>query len=318
MPRFVDVAPRSAPWRVLHRVADHHIAAFAATFTESVLRVRESISDALVEEDMARGLVEPPRGILAAIERIQFAKASEAAERGAERAYARIMSGVVLDMVDFVEREMGQRAAEVALSFSVISPQVLRAAETLTALLIREVSAETRRAVQRIIFNSIRDGVAPRDAAKLVRNVIGLTERQALSVATFRDGLVKAKTPPARVERLTERLAQRKLKDRSLTIARTETMRAANRGQTLLWQEMVKDRLVDTRTFRQRWLTTPDDRLCPRCAPLNGKVTHIGGSFSETERGVLPSDRVSVAGETTQSPPLHPRCRCVLVADVPD
>lgn len=317
MARFVDAPPDSRPWRIVHRVADREIPAFARTFTQSVLEARERVSDALVEEDMRRGLIEAPRGVLAALERIEIAKA-EPAEAGAKRAYARVMVGTVLDMVGFVEREMGQKAAELALSFSVTSPQVLRAAETLTAALVREVSTETRRAVQRIIFNAIREGIAPRDAAKLVRNVIGLTERQALAVDNYRRGLVQSGTSPARVERLTERLSQAKLKDRALTIARTETMRAANRGQVLLWQEMVKDSLIDTRTFRQRWLTTPDDRLCPRCAPMNGQIVAIGGRFQESERGVLPSQRVAVVGETTLSPPLHPRCRCVVVADVPD
>lgn len=301
-------------WRLLHRVADAHLYNFVRPYTDSVHTVRARITDEVVAEALSRGLTEPPHELLALLEVVVIAKEADPRQL-AQQAYAEVLAATVHSMYDYVRSTSGERAAELVGSFNVTSPQVLRAAQTLTANLVRGVTRESRNAIRRIIFNAVRDGIAPRDAAVLIRNVIGLTERQALSVAAYRSGLVQAKTPPVRLERLVGRLAERKLKDRALNIARTETMRAANRGQQLLWESMARDRLVDTRTFRQRWVTTPDDRLCPRCAPMDGQTVHLGGSFEESQRGVLPSQRTAFAGETVQSPPLHPRCRCTLVRD---
>lgn len=315
--RFVDTAPASREWRLLHRVADRHLADFLDPFARSVEQLRARVTDEMVAEDMAGGLIEPPRRLLDVLADVVIAKAADPAEL-ATHVYADILVATVLDMAEFVERRFGELAGRLALSFRVTSPFVLRAAETLTATMIRGVSDQTRRAVRRIVFNAIRDGMPPREAARLIRNVVGLTERQALAVERFRALQGATGVSPARLDDMTERFARRKLRDRAMNIARTETMRAGNRGQQLLWEQMTADRLIDTRSFRQRWLTTPDDRLCPRCAPMNGKVVHIGGRFTETERGVLPSEREPVAGETVQSPPLHSRCRCVVVADVDD
>lgn len=303
---------RPAPWRQLHRTADRFIPRFAGPYVETVERLRRRVTVAMVEEPMLRGT--PTAQLSGLFDRVRVAKVADPSDLAA-RAYAELLSASVLDMVEFVERDMGLPAARIAQSFNVTNPFVLRAAETLTADLIRGVSAESKDAVRRLIFNSVRDGVPPREAAKLIRQTVGLTTRQALQVSNYRAGLVAGGRKPRDVDRLSERLSGRLLRDRAENIARTETMRASNRGQQLLWQELQNKGILG-QDFAQRWMTTPDDRLCPRCAPLNGRTVQLGFLFRETQRGVLPSSRVPVAGETTMSPPLHPRCRCVLVAVV--
>lgn len=303
MARFVDAAPDSRPWRIIHRVADQHLANFVGPFLASIESLRRRVTDKAVDEAMERGLADPQHELVALLSGVVIAKQADP-ERLAQRAYAEVIVASVTEMFEYVQRTQGERAAELIGSFNITSPFVLRAAEVLTANLVTGITRESQRAIRRIIFNAIRDGLAPRDSAKLIRDVIGLTERQALAVDNLRRGLGDRKG----AERTVERYSRRLLKDRALNIARTETMRASNRGQQLLWDEMVKDGLIDTRRFQQRWLTTPDDRLCPRCAPMNGQVVALGGRFNETERGVLPSERVPFVGETTLSPPLHPRC----------
>ena len=74
---------------------------------------------------------------------------------------------------------------------------------------------------------------------------------------------------------------------RATLIARTETLRAHNEGRTAFYR--------DVGVTKVQWLTADDERTCPECAPLNGKV------FAIDEAPAVPQ---------------HPGCRCVLRAAV--
>lgn len=81
--------------------------------------------------------------------------------------------------------------------------------------------------------------------------------------------------------------------DRADVIARTETMRASNEGQAQAWSQAVDTGLL-TGTEQQEWITTPDDRLCPICAPLDGVKVALSENFAPD----------------LEAPPAHPNCRC--------
>lgn len=288
------------PYRKVHRIADRAVPRYRDTFLASVARIRRQVTIPLVADDMANGILEPPARLFNLVDAIKFAKEVLQDPERVEGVYAEILSAA------------GRSVIEGA--FDIHSPLVQWAARTMAGNLIRDVSAETKAAVRQIIYEAVRDGVAPREAAKLIRATIGLTRGQAGAVsrlaATLSDN-------PNR-DRLVAKYGEKLLRTRALTIARTETIRASNKGQQLAWQEMVRDSLIDTSRFRQRWLVTPDDRLCPVCAPMDGKLVQLGGKFESNERGVLPSERESYSGATVESPPLHPRCRCALVGDFGD
>jgi len=68
---------------------------------------------------------------------------------------------------------------------------------------------------------------------------------------------------------------------RATLIARTETLRAHNEGRMAFYRQVGVTKV--------QWLTADDERTCPECAPLDGKVFEIG------EAPALPR---------------HPGCRC--------
>jgi SPP1 gp7 family putative phage head morphogenesis protein len=86
--------------------------------------------------------------------------------------------------------------------------------------------------------------------------------------------------------------------NRADNIARTETMRASNEGQLEAWDQAVEDGLL-TGEEQVEWITTPDDRLCDICEPMDGQTTGLGDTFD-------------VDGEEMDGPPAHPRCRCTI------
>lgn len=297
------------PWRAVHAAADANVARFREPFVASVEALRRRVSLDVLEESVRAGT--PTRELIAAIDRLKVAKIAADPADLAQKVYAETIVQAVTGQAAYVESVWGSAGAQIVGRFNIVSPFVLRAAQELTANLIREVNTETKMAVRRIIFNATRDGVPPREAAKQIRDILGLTTRQALAVNRLEQGLLDQGTDPRFARAQGRRYSEQLLKSRAENIARTETMRAATTGQDLLWSEM-RDAGVLPPDVTRRWLVTPDDRLCPRCAPLNGKTAQLGYLFRETEQGVLPSQRVPVAGTTTLRPPLHPRCRCVL------
>lgn len=77
---------------------------------------------------------------------------------------------------------------------------------------------------------------------------------------------------------------------RARTVAITETTRAYAEGNMAAWRA---SGLVQKR----KWLTVNDERVCPICGALHGRIAGLNEPF----------------GAMIMSPPAHPNCRCILV-----
>ena len=95
--------------------------------------------------------------------------------------------------------------------------------------------------------------------------------------------------------------------DRSEMIARTETIRASARGSQALYD--------DWGVQKKQWLTTDDDRACPWCLEMDGKIIAINDSyFGKGSVFVAPSlatgnpVSLNLNYEDVEGPPLHPQC----------
>jgi hypothetical protein len=88
------------------------------------------------------------------------------------------------------------------------------------------------------------------------------------------------------------------LLDRATSIARTETIAAANEGQREAWLQAEDQGLLNSEEVERVWIITDDDRLCPICEALDGATADLGGTFDSEDVGPL------------TGPPAHPLCRC--------
>lgn len=198
------------------------------------------------------------------------------------------------------------RAASLALvpsrgQFSLINPQAVRAARTDSARLVTEITNSTRRGLQAVVQQAFTEGIPPKQLAKLIRPMVGLTERQAKAVLNRRAKRIEAGWDAARVEKDVAAYAERVRMRRAVTIARTETVKASVDGQVDAWREAQRQGLLPPRALQQ-WLVTPDDKLCPECSQMTGPRARapIGGVF------------LTPLGART-GPPMHPNCRCAVV-----
>jgi SPP1 gp7 family putative phage head morphogenesis protein len=162
------------------------------------------------------------------------------------------------------------------------------------------ISKQTRAAINLIVERSIREGIAPLDAARLIRQVVGLNASQANAVMNYRVELLADGVDLERAARQVARYADRLLRERAITIARTEVMGALNAGSQETWRQAREKGLLSANAVKE-WMVTPDELLCEICAPLAGQRVPLDGTFS--------------TGQT--QPPAHPRCRCTAAAIEP-
>jgi len=97
-------------------------------------------------------------------------------------------------------------------------------------------------------------------------------------------------------------------RDRAKLIARTETFKAIN----FATEEGYKQSGV---VEGKEWFTALDERVCPFCMPLHGKIFAVGETIYSKGDTVHGSDGSSFVAdyETIKYPPLHANCRCGLI-----
>ena len=149
------------------------------------------------------------------------------------------------------------------------------------------------------------------DAHKLARaikaNRLGLTATQQGYVSNFEAGLLAegATDIEARVAKYADAWKRR----RAETIARTETINAANQGQQVVWEQGVSEGSIDPQLARKLWIVTPDDRLDRKvCEPM----PHMEANQNVPINGLFTTPQGMRIGQPTA----HPRCRCATALQV--
>ncbi len=211
--------------------------------------------------------------------------------------------------------------AEFGLDFALVNERAVRYARETAGRLIVEVGAETQRAVADIVSVGLRQGVAPRQQALLIREIVGLTRRDALAVDRFLQGAIDSGLTRARARDQADRMVRRLLRRRAENIARTETIRASNLGTQFAWDAAQDAGLLPQGT-QKVWIATEDSRTCPICAVLDGNTVDMRGNFDvsveataftiEGQEIVVTATRPMKRPSTTRTPPAHPSCRCTL------
>ena len=167
--------------------------------------------------------------------------------------------------------------------------------------LITLLSDESRKAISNLLLRGQGLRMAPRDIAKDIRPLIGLTDRQAQANVKYKDrvyqkyldnGLSEAKARE-RSEAAALKYAGKQHRYRAESIILTENAFAYNRGAHMGVSQSIADGYMGR--CEMVWTTAGTNRVCGRCMELKD----------------------TVVGTTDQSgvtiPPLHPRCRCAIM-----
>lgn len=184
-------------------------------------------------------------------------------------------------------------------SFDLTDPRAVEWARTHAADLVVEITESTRQSLRDLIARATAGEMDSRAAARAIRPLIGLHTRWSNAVLSYRTKLEATGTATSRVESLTSRYYNRLLTTRSRTIARTETLSAANQGKFLGLLQAQEQGLLPA-TASKVWIAAADAEQI--CAALDGTAVGLHENF------------VSELGEVPH-PPLHPSCRCTIAIE---
>ena len=277
-------------WRTLHRVADRQAPTVEQAFVRVVAAARGGQTRSRIQHALQRG--NRRRALTIAVE----------AWQSASETWRTVLVTALTDTVLATATAVGTRMVRDArIEFAVTNPAAQRWAETQAGRLIRQVTADQRAMVRATVATAFREGQTARQVAQRLADQVGLHSRQAAALERVRADLVDKGLTKARIDHLVTRQRDRMIRRRARSIARTEVMRASNMGQQLLWEAAVDAGAWQAEQVRRVFIVTPDDRLCPVCAPLDGVRVGLRESF------VSPTN-----GASGIVPPLHPACRCAV------
>lgn len=189
-----------------------------------------------------------------------------------------------------------------SIDFNTANPRALAWAQTYTATFVTEVSEATQAAIRGMIRDGLEAGTDVRTLTRTLKAIVGLTERQAQAVVNYHVALMAGGAEDDKAWKKAEKYAQKQLRYRAESIARTETLSASNHGQQELWLQMRDAGVIDS-TVKREWIVTPDDKLCEICEAM-GALEPVG--LEELFRIRRP------IGLTALVPPAHVRCRCTV------
>jgi hypothetical protein len=166
------------------------------------------------------------------------------------------------------------------------------------AAMVTNVTNQTKQGILQAIERAIIEGRSPAQAAKELRDLaLGLTKAQEKVLANFKKKLEEEEA--ANAEARLAKYAQALERQRSLNIARTETLNASNGGQQALWLEAKDGGFLDPNKTLRQWLVTEDDRLDVHvCEPMDGQERGLEEPFTTGD------------GRSVNHPTAHPQCRC--------
>ncbi len=235
------------------------------------------------------------------------------------------------------------RGADVArVVFNAVNLNAVAAMQQNRLELIREFTAEQRKATSMALVSGVAAGTNPVAAARNFRDSIGLTSTQWSHVASYRAALERVGVdqqaadnalgralrdgrtdrtvmaaarnnrplPADKIDMMVRRYTERYVKHRGEVIGRTEAMRAVNQGNEEAYRQAIASGEINADQLSREWRTRLDGRERRTHMMLNGQKKGWGEPWV-TENGEIkyPGDPDAPAKETIQ-------CRCAILTRI--
>lgn len=266
--RFVDQPSGNESWQEMHRVADKHYPAILSLFEDVFGDTKQEIPHAEIVRLINAGNE-------AALATLLSSVWQDVGEARIQAELPGIISQIVDEstqaMIPFTEEALAPVVeGEISIAFNSANPHTLAYIDQFVADEVRDVGNVTRQSIRDIVRSGFEESRTIPQMARDIRQFVGLTSKQHGAVLRYRQGLVEAGLKQDRINDLVQRRTARMLRQRTLNIARTESITAANAGQQEVWREARRQGLWNDARMRRFWLTTPDDRLCSVCLQIPG------------------------------------------------
>jgi hypothetical protein len=188
-----------------------------------------------------------------------------------------------------VAKARRKKTASIDAQFDYVAAASEWADEHAGELISGDLTESQRRAISTQIKRAIARGDTQEQAAKRIRPLIGLSERDALAVSNLESSLRNQGKSERQVRRDVNGYSRRLHNQRANLVAAHEIARAYAEGKRREWEQARREGVLSRNAVRV-YHCHRDDRTCASCLANDGVRTKVGS-----------------VGPT---PPLHPRCRC--------
>lgn len=137
--------------------------------------------------------------------------------------------------------------------------------------------------------------------ARAIRPLVGLDKPMASANLKYYNKLIESGVKEKRAQDLAAKYAGKQHRYRGMRIARQELAMAYNTGADNGIRQAQEAGYMGA--MRKVWCTSEDERVCPICGPLDGKIVGMDEEF--------PTNVSSRYKFTRLYPPAHIQCRCV-------
>ena len=137
------------------------------------------------------------------------------------------------------------------------------------------ISNDTAGGMRSIMADALKRGVGAEQLGRELRGSVGLLPSHQIAALNYEELLRENQVSEQTYTRLSRMYRRRLLAYRAEMISRTETMFAVHAGQMMGWQAQILSGLIQPQRTWIEWITTEDDRLCDRCAPMDGKRVRL-------------------------------------------
>ena len=323
----------------IRALADRHERLIARGFIQSVERIRDLVALDAIQAAFEQG----PE----AVARLFSEEALRAAQAPLEQAISNAALDGARNAAAMQDPVVNSRGVVAEFVFNAGNPRLASFIDRTSATRIREVGDSVKQGIRLIVRDQTTAGVNPRQAARQIRETIGLTAAQRRAVSNYeamlrsihtrdaetlaqtllRDGerklrdrrfdraLVGAarREQPLSEEQIAKMVArynQRYIDYRAVTIGRTEAIRSLNGAAHEYMGEQVRQEKVDRRQVRRFWEHTRDDRTRVDHTKIPG-MNEDGRGLNEPF--VTPTgERLMYPGDLGGSPGNVINCRCVV------
>jgi len=166
-------------------------------------------------------------------------------------------------------------------------------------LLTQNVTQQQMASIQLILQNAIERGLRGREVIALIKANLGLTARSVAALNNKQKLLDKLEYPKKQQALILNKYKDDLLKQRAMSIARTETIAAQAQGRNATWQ--IASNSGSLPPVVRIWISAPSspnpNRPCEICEDLDTRTAPLGGTYD------------SIIGPIAM-PPAHPMCRC--------
>ncbi len=214
-------------------------------------------------------------------------------------------------------QSMTPEAARFKIAFNDPNKRAIRWAEEHAASLIS--GNVDRELIRTVIADAQRNGIGTRVTARLIEDMVPLTDPHQKAVNRLFWSIYEDTGDVAFARKQAARKAKKLLRYRATSIARTESVNAANMGQQLLWETAIDLDLLPE-GVQKIWVTARDSRVCVICSVMDGQTVGVSEWFGVTEQATGFTAAGKVSGtkpvkhpRSTKTPTAHVMCRCNMI-----